>query len=60
MGINIRDDDNQTLVAGSGKSIEKVDDFVYLGSRMESSEKDFEVRKAKAWGACHQMKLVWK
>ena len=60
MGINIRDDDNQTLVAGSGKSIEKVDDFVYLGSRMKSSEKDFEVRKAKAWGACHQMKLVWK
>jgi len=26
---------------------------------MKSSEKDFEVRKAKAWGACHQMKLVW-
>ena len=31
MGINIRDDDNPTLVAGSGKSLEKVDDFVYLG-----------------------------
>ena len=61
MRINIlRDDDNQTLAAGSGKSIEKVDDFLYLGSRMKSSEKDFEVRKAKAWGACHQMKLVWK
>ncbi|XP_063685824.1 uncharacterized protein LOC134819652 [Bolinopsis microptera] len=53
MGINIRDDDSPTLVAGSGKTIEKVDDFVYLGSRMKSSEKDFEVRKAKAWGACH-------
>ena len=60
MGINIRDDDNQTLVAGSGRSIEKFDDFVYLGSRMKISEKDFEVRKAKAWRACHQMKLVWK
>ena len=60
MGINIRDDDNSTLVAGSGKSIEKVDGFVYQGSRIKSSEKDFKVRKAKAWGACHQMKLVWK
>ena len=53
--------DNLTLVAGSGKSIENVDDFVYLGSRMKSSEKDFKVSKAKALGACHQMKLVsWK
>ena len=37
-----------------------MDDFVYLGSRMKSSEKDFEVRKAKAWAACHQMKKIWK
>ena len=60
MGNNIREDDAQSITAASGKSIEKVDDFVYLGSRMRSSEKDFEVRKAKAWAACHQMKKIWK
>ena len=24
------------------------------------SEKDFEVRKAKAWGECHQLKKIWQ
>ena len=24
------------------------------------SERDFEVRKGKAWGACHQLKKIWK
>ena len=23
-------------------------------------ERDFEVRKGKAWGACHQLKTIWK
>ncbi|MCP4493478.1 MAG: hypothetical protein GY820_40160, partial [Gammaproteobacteria bacterium] len=60
MEINVKDDDNQSITAASGESIKLVQDFVYLGSRMSSSEKDFMVRKAKAWAACHQMKKIWK
>ena len=26
---------------------------------MESSEKDFEVRKALAWSSCHKLKKIW-
>ena len=60
MEINVKDNDNNSITAASGESIKLVQDFVYLGSRMSSSEKDFMVRKAKAWAACHQMKKIWK
>ena len=26
---------------------------------MKSSEKDFEIRKALTWSACHKMKRIW-
>ena len=32
-------------------SIEKVDDFIYLGSWIESTDREIRVRKGKAWGA---------
>ena len=57
MGIKIGDDDIPTISAASGKSVEIFEDFVYMGSRMKFSEKVFEVRKAKAWAACPQMKI---
>ena len=40
--------------------MEKVDDFVYLGSRIMRTERDFEVRKGKARGAYHHFKTIWK
>ena len=46
--------------AASGKEIDKVEDFVYLGSWVNDSVHDFMVRKAKAWAACHQLKNIWK
>ena len=36
-----------------------VDNFKYLGGWMNSSEKDFEVRKAQRWSACHKLKKIW-
>ena len=36
-----------------GKEIEQVDDFVYLGSWIRTTEHDVVVRKAKACAACH-------
>ena len=57
---NPSDDDNTGITAASGEELERVDDFVYLGSRIMRTERDFEVRKGKAWGACHQLKTIWK
>ena len=48
------------LVSSSGRVLEEVDDFVYLGSWIASSEHDFLVRKAKAWAACHKMRNIWQ
>ena len=58
--VNLSESDTTVIKAASGQEIEQVDDFVYLGSRIMSAEKDFDVRKAKAWGACHQLKTTWK
>ena len=43
----------------TGKSLEYVSDFQYLGSWVDSSEKDFEIRKAKAWVACNRLNKIW-
>ena len=61
MSINLASEEQHaTLTSSSGNTIEKVDDFVYLGSWVGSSEHDFTVRKAKAWASCHKMKKIWK
>ena len=60
IGVNLSDDDVTSIRAGSGKELERVDDFVYLESRIMRTERDFEVRKGKAWGACHLLKTIWK
>ena len=44
----------------NGENIEKVEDFVYLGSKIRASESDIDVRKAKAWAACFKLKQIWK
>ena len=43
------------------KTVPKVvDNFKYMGAWMASSLKDFEVRKAIAWKACHKLNQIWK
>ena len=39
--------------------VREVDDFKYLGARMQSSEKDVSIRKALAWSGCHKLRKVW-
>jgi len=44
----------------SGGTIELVDDFSYLGSKISDTESDVNMRKGKAWGACHSLRRIWK
>ena len=44
----------------NGKELKYVINFKYLGGRMISSEKDFEIRKALAWAACNKLRTIWK
>ena len=39
------------LLSRSGGIIENVEDFIYLGSWIDGTERDIKVRKGKAWAA---------
>ena len=41
-----------------GEAIEKVEDFIYLGSWIESTDREIRVRKGKAWGTLDDLILV--
>ena len=48
-----------TVKVRNGKTLKVVDNFKYLGAWTQSTEKDFAVRKALAWNACHKLKKIW-
>ena len=50
----------QPLHTIDGTQLEQKDDFKYLGSWADSSEKDIDIRKALAWKAINDMSKVWK
>ena len=58
MTFNI--DTNISLMTLDDKELKHVDDFLYLGSWIHSSEKDVTSRIAKAWVALKKMDIVWK
>ena len=43
-----------------GTPLKLVDTFTYLGSRVESTEKDIEARLTKAWTAINRLSIIWK
>ena len=48
------------ILTNGGIALEEVEDFKYLGSWVNSSERDIKTRKAIAWKALNSMKRVWK
>ena len=49
-----------SLLSNSGGQLSHVSDFKYLGCWIATTERDFRIRKAKAWAACHKLKKMWK
>ena len=43
-----------------GTLLKLVDKFTYRGSSVESTEKDIEMRLAKAWTAINRLSIIWK
>ena len=43
-----------------GTPLKLEDKFTYLGSSVESTEKDIETRLTKAWTAINRLSIVWK
>ena len=43
-----------------GTPLKLIDKFTYLGSSVESTEKDIETRLTKAWTAINRLSTIWK
>ena len=43
-----------------GTPLKLVDKFTYLGSSVESTEKDIDMRLLKAWTAINRLSIIWK
>ena len=43
----------------NSNTINRTNDYKYLGSYISSSEKDFNVRKGMAWSACNDLHKIW-
>ena len=43
-----------------GTPLKLVDKFTYLGSSVESTERDIETRLTKAWTAINRLSIIWK
>ena len=44
----------------NGDSLKLVDKFTYLRSSLSSTEKDINMRLAKAWTAINRLSITWK
>ena len=58
--LTINISDPRPLHNTDGTALDWVDDFKYLGSWVERTEKDIDVRKALAWQALNGMVRIWK
>ena len=50
----------QSFLEQSNNERNTLNNFIYLGSWIESTEREIRVRKGKAWGALHRVKDIWK
>ncbi len=52
--------DEVRIMTRDGSQLEIVQDFKYLGSWIDSTEKDIKIRKAEAWRALNKLNKIWK
>ena len=51
---------NADLMSLNGKSINKVSDFKYLGSKVSSTKSDLAHRKSLGWAAFKKLYKIWE
>ena len=51
---------NQEIRTLSNNILKCVQDYKYLGSHIQNSEKDFNIKKGIAWTACNKMSKIWE
>ncbi len=53
-------DEEVKIITQDGSQLEVMQDFMYHGSCIASTEVDVKTRKAEAWRACNKLKKIWK
>ena len=53
---------NSTITVKSidGEVLKNVDNFIYLGSEIESTDKEIQIRIATSWEALGKLSSIWK
>ena len=68
IGLNVNSDKTEymafkqtgEITSLSGKKINRVEEFIYLGINISSSQKDLNTRIGKAWAALNKLTQIWK
>ena len=51
---------NGVIKSLNNKPLKMVDNFIYLGSNISSTESDVNIRIGKAWAAMKNLSIIWK
>ena len=51
---------NKTVKSIDGEVLKNVDNFIYFGSEIESTDKEIKIRTAKSWAALDKLSSIWK
>ena len=51
---------NKTVKSIDGEVLKNVDNFIYLGSEIDSTDKEIKVRIAQSWAALDKLSSIWK
>ena len=51
---------NKTVKSIDWEFLKNVDNFIYFGSEIESTDKEIKIRIAKSWAALDKLRSIWK
>ena len=51
---------NKTVTLLDGEVLKNFDNFIYLGSEIESTDKEIKIRIDKSWAALNKLSSIWK
>ena len=51
---------NKTVKSIDGEVLKNVDNFIYLVSEIELTDKEIKIRIAKSWAAIDKFSFIWK
>ena len=58
--ININQKNKGQIKSNSVNPIKQINDFKYMGSYIDLTEQDMNIKIAKAWSALNSMNVIWK